>query len=108
VILGGKSFEELGIYEDYFAARNPEIEYNADDDGLKGFTGNDSYLHKFKVPGLRNVALTAPYFHDGSMATMEDAVKAMAKFELGKELSDADVNSIVAFMKTLTGESIYF
>jgi len=108
VILGGKSFEELGIYEDYFAARNPEIEYNADDDGLKGFTGNDSDLHKFKVPGLRNVALTAPYFHDGSMATMEDAVKAMAKFELGKELSDADVNSIVAFMKTLTGESIYF
>jgi len=107
VILGGKSFEELGIFEDYFAARPSDIVYNSDDDGLKGFTGNDSDLHKFKTPGLRNVELTAPYFHDGSMATLEDAVKAMARFELGKELSDAEIASMVAFMKTLTGCNAY-
>lgn len=108
VILGGKSFEELGIYADYFADRDASIAYNGDDDGLKGFTGKDTDLHKFKTPGLRNVELTPPYFHDGSMPTMEDAVKAMAKYELGKDLSDTDVNSIVAFMKTLTGKNPYF
>jgi len=104
VILGGKSFEELGIYNDYFAERDPGIAYNSDDEGLKGFTGDDADLHRFKTPGLRNVEITAPYFHDGSMKTMEDAVKAMARYELGKDLSDTDVNSIVAFMKTLTGK----
>jgi len=107
VILGGKSFEKLSIYGDYFADRSSDIAYNGDDDGLKGFTGNDSDYRKYKVPGLRNVAITAPYFHDGTMLTMEDAVKAMAKYELGKELSDADVSSIVAFMRTLTGKHPY-
>lgn len=108
VILGGKSFEELGIYGDYFADRSSDIVRNSDDDGLKGFTGDFADFQKFKTPGLRNVAITAPYFHDGSMATLEDAVKAMAKYELGRDLKDEDVNSIVAFMKTLTGKSPYF
>jgi len=107
VILGGKSFERLLIYGDYFADRDASIAYSADDDGLKGFTGNEADLQKFKVPGLRNVALTAPYFHDGSMATLEDAVKAMAKYELGKDLADSEVASIVAFMKSLTGKNPY-
>jgi len=107
VILGGQSFERLGIFADYFADRSTDIAYNSDDDGLKGFTGNDADLHKFKVPGLRNVALTAPYFHDGSMATLEDAVRAMAKYELGYELAESDVNSIVAFMKALNGKHEY-
>jgi len=107
VILGGKSFEELGIFEDYFAARDPEIVYNSDDDGLKGFTGNEADLHKFKTPGLRNVAITPPYFHDGTYSTLEDAVKAMARFELGKDLPASDVSAIVAFMNTLTGKSPY-
>lgn len=106
VILGGRSFEYLDIYGDYFSDRTKEIEYNSDDDGLKGFTGKDEDLHKFKVPGLRNVALTAPYFHDGTYQRLEDAVRAMAKYELGKELSDDDVKSIVAFMQTLTGERL--
>jgi len=107
VILGGKSFEELGIFAPYFEERSADIAYNSDDDGLKGFTGKDSDLHKFKVPGLRNVELTPPYFHDGSQATLEDAVRAMAKYELGYELPESDVASIVAFMKTLTGEHPY-
>ena len=107
VILGGRSFEFLDIYGDYFADRTDEIAYNSDDDGLKGFTGKNDDLHKFKVPGLRNVALTAPYFHDGTFQTLEAAVKAMARYELGKELSDRDISSIVAFLNTLTGDNPY-
>ena len=104
IILGGQSFEKLGIYGNYYADRTLEIEYNSDDDGLKSFTSNDTDLHKFKVPGLRNVSLTPPYFHDGSFITLEEAVKAMAKYELGKTLSDNDVKSILLFMNTLNGE----
>lgn len=101
VIAGGQSFEYLGIYEDYFETRDASITYNADDDGLKGFTGKDSDLHKFKVPGLRNVALTAPYFHDGSMATLEDAIRAMCRYELGKPIEDEELREMVEFLKTL-------
>lgn len=105
VVLGGQSFEYLPVYGDYFADRTEEIEYNSDDDGLKGFSGKDEDLHKFKVPALRNVELTAPYFHDGSFQTLEEAVAAMSKYELGKNLSDSDIASMVAFMKTLTGKN---
>lgn len=111
VILGGKSFEQLCIYGDYFADRDAKlfdgakIEYNSDDEGLKGFTGDDADLHKFKVPGLRNVALTAPYFHDGTFQTLDEAVVAMARYELGKELSTGDVQAIVDFMTSLTGKN---
>jgi len=100
-IAGGQSFERLGIYGDYFADRDANIAYSADDDGLKGFTGKEGDMQKFKVPGLRNVALTAPYFHDGSQATLEDAVRAMAKYELNKELDEATIAQLVAFMKSL-------
>lgn len=100
-ILGGKSFELLCNYGDYFGDRPEEIAYNADDEGLKGFTGKDTDLHRFKVPTLRNLELTAPYFHDGQYNTLEEAVHAMAKYELDHELSNEDVTSIVAFMKTL-------
>lgn len=108
VILGGQSFEYMPLYGDYFADRDQAIAYNSDDEGLKGFTGLDEDMHRFKVPTLRNIERTAPYFHDGTMLTMEDAVRAMAKYELGKDLSEADVNHIVAFMRALTGESKYF
>ncbi len=102
--MGGQSFEYFGIYGNYFADRDAAIERNADDDGLKGFTGNERDLERFKVPGLRNVALTPPYFHDGSSTELEDAVKKMYKYELGKKADDKDVNSIVAFFNTLTGK----
>ncbi|MGN0236284.1 MAG: cytochrome c peroxidase [Paludibacteraceae bacterium] len=104
VIVGGQSFEYLPIYGNYFADRDTAIAYCADDDGLKGFTGNDADLHKFKVPTLRNIALTPPYFHDGSQVTLEDAVRAMGRYELNKELSDTDVALLVGFMNTLTGK----
>ena len=106
--LGGQSFETLGIYEDYYAAReqsNPDIVYNDDDKGLAGFTGDTADLHRFKVPGLRNISKTSPYFHDGTQATIEDAVRAMFRFELGvKEAPESDVASISTFLRTLDGE----
>lgn len=107
-ILGGRSFEYLDIYGDYFSDRTDEIAYDSDDDGLKGYTGKVEDLHKFKVPGLRNISLTAPYFHDGTFLTLEDAVKAMARYELGKDLTDKDIQSIVAFMNTLDGNNPHF
>jgi cytochrome c peroxidase len=58
----------------------------------------------FKVPQLRNVAMTPPYFHDGSDAKLDDAVRVMARLQLGKQLSDDDVKHIVAFLQTLTGD----
>jgi cytochrome c peroxidase len=58
----------------------------------------------FKVPSLRNVEKTAPYFHDGSVPTLEEAVKLMGKHQLGKTVPDADVAAIVTWLKSLTGE----
>jgi cytochrome c peroxidase len=58
----------------------------------------------FKVPGLRNVEKTAPYFHDGSVATLEEAIKLMGRFELGREIADAEAASIATWLKTLTGD----
>lgn len=65
-------------------------------------------MHRFKVPNLRNISKTAPYFHDGTQLTLEDAVRGMFHFELGKQPSDAQVSSIATFLKALNGESPYF
>ncbi|MDX8411642.1 MAG: cytochrome c peroxidase, partial [Mariprofundaceae bacterium] len=75
------------------------------DTGLKSVTGKDEDDHVFRVQSWRNVAMTAPYFHDGSAATLEDAVRTMAKEQLDITLSEKDVADIVAFLKTLTGEA---
>ena len=56
------------------------------------------------MPQLRNVAMTPPYFHDGSVATLDDAVRVMARVQLGRQLQDQEVRQIVAFLATLTGE----
>jgi len=75
------------------------------DAGLKAVTGKDEDDHVFRVQSWRNVAMTAPYFHDGSAATLSDAIRIMAKVQLNTELPDADVADIAAFLETLTGES---
>ncbi len=75
-----------------------------EDNGRFKQTQTERDRHRFKVPGLRNIELTAPYFHDGSMATMDDAVRAMAKYQLGIDLPQQEVDKIVAFLRTLTGE----
>jgi cytochrome c peroxidase len=74
------------------------------DKGRADVTNDPADLYVFRVPSLRNVAMTAPYFHDGSVATLPDAVSVMARVQLGLKLSEPDVNNIVAFLKSLTGE----
>ncbi|MFC1751112.1 cytochrome-c peroxidase, partial [Pseudomonadota bacterium] len=101
VAVGGNMFEKMGVHGDYFTDRGG---INKADFGRFNVTGVEEDRHEFKVPSLRNIALTAPYFHDGSKDTLEDAVAAMAKYQLGRPMRAEDVKSIVGFLKTLTGE----
>lgn len=93
--VGGQTYMKLGLVTPW---------PNDKDLGRFEVTKNEADKLVFKVPSLRNVEKTAPYFHDGSVATLPEAVKLMAKHQLGKELSDADTASIIAFLGTLTGE----
>lgn len=93
--LGGAMFQKLGLVKPW---------PNQDDLGRYEVTKQDIDKMMFKVSSLRNVEKTAPYFHDGSAATLEEAVKMMAEYQLGKQLSDADAASIVTFLKATTGE----
>lgn len=97
--VGGKTFQKLGQKRDFFGAR----QLNHADLGRYNVTKDERDRHAFKVPSLRNVALTGPYFHDGSIGTLEDAVRAMANYQLGVELAPAEVDDLVAFLRTLTG-----
>ncbi len=101
VNVGGNMFEALGAMADYFGERGNITKVDL---GRFNVTGKAEDKFVFKVPSLRNVALTAPYFHDGSAQTLEAAVKVMSKYQLGRQLSDRDVSDIVQFLKTLTGE----
>ena len=67
-------------------------------------TGDEADRNVFKVGSLRNIALTAPYLHDGSQETLDDVVRVMAEYQLEVELTDAQVERLVAFLHTLTGE----
>ena len=100
--LGGESYELMGLRRDYFAERG--LELTEEDNGRFKETKDERDRHRFKTPGLRNVALTWPYFHDGTRATMDEAVRDMALYQCDVELADADVEAIVAFLHTLTGE----
>jgi cytochrome c peroxidase len=100
--LGGESYELMGLRRDYFAERG--LELTEEDNGRYKETKDERDRHRFKTPGLRNVALTWPYYHDGTRATMDEAVRDMALYQCDVELADADVEAIVAFLHTLTGE----
>ena len=100
VAVGGNMFQRFGIMEDYFQGRP----YQSRDLGRFNVTQQPADLHVFKVPSLRNVALTAPYFHDASATTLEEAVRIMGRYQLGRILSDEEVKALVAFLGTLTGE----
>lgn len=101
VNVGGNMFETLGAMADYFADRGGASKV---DNGRFNVTGRDEDRYVFKVPSLRNVARTAPYLHDGSAETLEKAVMVMGRYQLGEKLSPVDVEQIVKFLKTLTGE----
>lgn len=98
--VGGNSFQKMGLYEDY-KAKSPAK-------GRVAVTGDDADRFKFKVPTLRNVELTYPYFHDGEAETLTEAVDVMGRLQLGKKLSKDENAKIVAFLKTLTGEQPSF
>ena len=93
-------FQKLGIMADYFGDRGRET---AADLGRYNVTHNEADRHVFKVPSLRNVARTAPYLHDGSVATLDEAVRTMARYQLGRDIDPADVQSLTAFLESLTG-----
>jgi len=103
VNLGGNMYEKMGVMGDYFAHRGNVTEA---DKGRYNVTHDTQNLHEFRVPALRNVALTAPYFHDGSAATLEQAVTVMARYQLGRDLPAADLADVVAFLRSLTGASL--
>ena len=94
--LGGNSFQKMGVVQAYKTASTAE--------GRKGVTGKDADRLSFKVPTLRNIELTYPYFHDGAAETMTQAVDLMGRLQLGREFSKDENAKIVAFLKTLTGQ----
>ena len=94
--VGGTSFQKMGVFEPYKTS-SPEI-------GRAGVSKNDAERFFFKVPTLRNVELTYPYFHDGAANTLEEAVEIMGRLQLGKKYTPEEIAQIVAFLKTLTGE----
>ena len=100
--VGGNMFQVFGVINEFFKRRGNITEA---DMGRYNITGNEADMHAFKVPSLRMAAYTAPYLHDGSAATLRDAVDAMFEFQLGREAPDEDKDAIVAFIKTLAGES---
>ena len=98
--VGGNSFQKMGVIEPYNAKSPAE--------GLSAVTGKDADRFMFKVPTLRNVEMTYPYFHDGEAETLTEAVDVMGRLQLGKKFTDKENAQIVAFMKTLTGDQPSF
>jgi len=96
VLLGGETFEPLGKENPYD---------NQADQGVFEVSGNEEDRMFFKVAPLRNVALTAPYFHDGKIATLEEAIRLMAKLQLNEEPDAQQVSDIAAFLKALTDKN---
>ncbi len=94
--VGGNSYQKMGVVAPYKAA--------VDAEGRSAVTGKDSDRFSFKVPTLRNVELSYPYFHDGAANTLGEAVDTMGRLQLGRMFSETENASIVAFLKTLTGE----
>lgn len=99
--LGGHMYQKFGLVQGpYWEHTGSKLH----DEGRFAITGKEFDKNVFKVPALRNVEKTAPYFHDGSVADLGEAVQIMAKTQLGKELTEQEIQSIVTFLHTLTGE----
>ncbi len=98
--VGANSYQKMGVVAPYETTSKVE--------GRIAVTGKESDRFKFKVPTLRNIELTYPYFHDGKAATLTEAVDIMGRLQLGKTFTDEENAKIVAFLKTLTGEQPTF
>ena len=93
--IGGNMYQKVGLIHPYA---------NTNDVGRIKITSEEWDLYRFKVPSLRNVALTYPYFHDGKVSDLRSAVKQMAYMQLGKELTDSEISSLTAFLSSLSGK----
>lgn len=94
------SFQRFGVYDDYWKhTKSAKI-----DKGLAEVTGKELDEYMFKVPSLRNVAETWPYFHDGSVESLEESIKIMAEIQLDQKLNNRQIENIAAFLNSLTGE----
>jgi cytochrome c peroxidase len=98
--VGGNSFQKMGLVEPYKSTSKAE--------GRVAVTGKDADRFNFKVPTLRNVEMTYPYFHDGAANTLPEAVEIMGRIQLGKKFTTDENGKIVAFLKTLTGDQPSF
>ena len=98
--VGGSSFQKMGVVEPY--------QTKSEAVGMAGVTGKDADRMKFKVPTLRNVEMTYPYFHDGAAHTLTEAVHIMGRLQLGKKFTPEENAKIVAFLKSLTGDQPSF
>ncbi|MCS7073741.1 MAG: cytochrome-c peroxidase [Bacteroidia bacterium] len=99
-LLGGNSFQRFGAFGEYWkltGSKKPDV-------GRKAITKNDADEFVFKVPSLRNVTKTAPYFHDGSVAKLEDAIKIMAQLQLNRPIQDDEAKNIATFLNSLTAD----
>lgn len=92
-LIGGNTFQKMGLINAYT---------NSTDLGRFDVTKDESDKFKFKVPSLRNVALTGPYFHDGASAQLDSTVKQMAQLQLGRDLAASETNALVAFLHSLS------
>ena len=101
-VLGGQSFEKMGVKQNYFSLRGGDL--TLADNGRFNVTQKESDRHFFKVPVLRNIEITYPYFHDGSVNSLSEAVRIMGLVQRGKQFNAEEINKIVSFLKTLTGE----
>lgn len=98
--MGGQSFEFMGLKGNYFHNR----EMTPEDKGLEAFSKRSKDSGRFKVPTLRNIAITYPYFHDGTEPSLKGAIKSMVKYQVGKEAPADDIELIANYLNTLTGE----
>lgn len=94
-VMGGNTFQKVGLIH----------KYETPDKGRAVVTEDEDDEYKFKVPSLRNIALTAPYFHNGKHTTLREAVKLMGHHQLDREFTDAELDALVAFMNALTDKA---
>jgi cytochrome c peroxidase len=99
--VGGNMYARMGALGEYFLTRE---KVGKSDLGRFNVTAREDDRHVFKVPGLRLVTRTAPYFHDGSVATLEEAIRIMAQAQLGRRITEKDTALIIAFLETLAGK----
>ena len=106
VNMGGLSYELMGRRANYFEDRELTLKSGLTDgdNGRWAQTGLERDRFRFKTPGLRNVALTWPYYNDGSVETLEQAIEMMSRYQCGKEMDEAQVSRVKAFLEAQTGE----